>query len=154
MSSNDFVLNWGIIGSGLIANDFCQSINSLETNLHVLKSVSALTLDEANAFADKHKIENRYGSFDEMFNDSQVNIVYVATINRTHKELCLKAIDAGKHVLCEKPMSMFRRDQEEIFAAAKAKKVFLMEVCNIFFSIKNYYARKSKCLYLMGNELL
>jgi predicted dehydrogenase len=133
MSSNELVLNWGIIGSGLIANDFCQSINSLNTKYHVLKSVSALTLEEANSFADKHYIVNRYGSFDEMFNVNEndvdnVNIVYIATINKTHKELCLKAINAGKHVLCEKPMSMFRQDQEEIFAAAKAKNVFLMEV--------------------------
>ena len=121
-------MNWGVVGSGLIAHDFCAAIKSSETYLHALKSVAALTLSEANTFASQFNIPNIYGSFEQIFADPDVNIIYVATINRTHRDFCLKAINAGKHVLCEKPMCLSRCEQEEILEAAREKNVFFMEV--------------------------
>lgn len=128
--SDDFILNWGVVGSGLIAHDFCTAIKSSGSNLHVLKSVAALTLDEANDFACEFNIPKKYWSFDQIFSDPDVDIIYVATINRTHRDFCLKAINAGKHVLCEKPMCLSLIEQEEILTAAKEKNVFFMEVGN------------------------
>ena len=126
---NNFVLNWGIVGTGLIANDFSTSLQTLKSDLHVLKAVAALSLNEANTFGDKFNIKNRYyeNTLDEIYSDKDVNIIYVATINKTHRDICLKAINAGKHVLCEKPMCLNRKEQEEIFVAAKEKNVFFME---------------------------
>ena len=127
---NDLVLNWGIVGSGLIAHDFCTSIKSIETSFHFLKAVAALTLEEAEKFASDLNIPNIYGCIDEIFSDPDVNIIYVATINKTPREFCLKSINAGKHVLCEKPMCLNRIEQEEILTAAEKKGVFFMEVRN------------------------
>lgn len=129
MSSKELVLNWGIVSAGLISEDFCIALKSLKSSKHVIAAVAARKLDDAKKLADKMKIPTFYDSYDTLFADKKVNIVYIGSINTTHRELCLKAIAAGKHVLCEKPMTMNRAEQEEVLNAAKQKKVFFMEVC-------------------------
>jgi predicted dehydrogenase len=128
MGSTDLILNWGIVSSGLISQDFCSAILSLNSKHHVLRAIAARTAEDASKFAERFNIPVSYESYDKLFDDSSVNIVYVASINTTHKEICLKAINAGKHVLCEKPMALNLNEQEEILNASKQKKVFFMEV--------------------------
>jgi predicted dehydrogenase len=128
-SSSELLLNWGIISTGLISQDFCTALTSLQSPLHVIRAVAARKLDDAKKFAEKFSIEMYHESYDKLFDvDNGVNIVYIGTINHLHKELCLKAIAAGKHVLCEKPMTLNSQEQEEVFRAAKHKNVFFMEV--------------------------
>jgi len=78
-------------------------------------------------FAERFNIGNYYDSYDKLCEDPEVDIVYVGVINNIHKSACLKAIQNGKHVLCEKPMTMNAKQQEEVINAAKEKGVFLME---------------------------
>jgi dihydrodiol dehydrogenase / D-xylose 1-dehydrogenase (NADP) len=84
-------------------------------------------LEDAKKFADKFAIPSHYDSYDEMLSSKEVNIVYVGSIISMHKEHCLKAINAGKHVLCEKSMSINSAEQNEVLDAAKKKGVFFME---------------------------
>lgn len=68
-----------------------------------------------------------YGSYEEVYADPEVDVVYIGTPHAFHKKNCLDAIAAGKNVLCEKAFTLNARDAEEVIAAAKAKGVFLME---------------------------
>jgi dihydrodiol dehydrogenase / D-xylose 1-dehydrogenase (NADP) len=123
----DFTLKWGIVSSGAICHDFCTALRNLNSPYHVIEAVAARNFSDAKKFADDFKITKAYGSYDELYQDNDVNIVYIGSINTTHKENCLKAINAGKHVLCEKPMVLNQQDQEEVFKAAKENHVFFME---------------------------
>jgi dihydrodiol dehydrogenase / D-xylose 1-dehydrogenase (NADP) len=127
-STNKFTLKWGIVSTGLIANDFCVAIQVLNSPYQQLTAVAARNAADASSFAQKFSIPNHYDSYDKLFQNNEVNIVYIGSVNHTHKELCLKAIAAGKHVLCEKPMCLTSKDQDEVLNAAKEKKVFFMEV--------------------------
>lgn len=125
--SNDLVLKWGIVSAGKISQDFCTALLTLKSEHHVLQAVAARNLDDANKFAERYQMPAYYDSYDKLFLDSSINIVYIGSINTTHKDLCLKAFNAGKHVLCEKPMTMNQEEQEEVLNAAKEKNLFFME---------------------------
>jgi dihydrodiol dehydrogenase / D-xylose 1-dehydrogenase (NADP) len=126
--SSELVLNWGIASAGLISGDFCMALLSLESKYHKLVAVSARNINDAKKFAEKFNMPHHYDSYDRMMESKEINIVYVGSVNTTHREICLKAIHEGKHVLCEKPMSINSKDQEDILQAAKQKGVFFMEV--------------------------
>ncbi len=98
--NNDLVLRWGIVSAGLISQDFATALLSLKSDRHVLQAVAARNAADAKTFADRFHVSTTYGSYDDLFEDKNVNIVYIGSINTTHRDLCLKAIAAGKHVLC------------------------------------------------------
>jgi len=125
--SCDFVLKWGIVSSGLISQDFCTALLSLKSDYHKLVGVAAQQLDNARQFAQRFNIPNYYDSYDKLNENQDINVLYIGSINTTHKDICLKAINAGKHILCEKPMTLNSAEQEEVLNAAKSKGVFFME---------------------------
>ena len=125
--ANEFVLRWGIVSTGLISQDFVTALQSLKSSYHVLQAVGARRVEDAKKFAERFNIASYYGSYDELFQDKEVNVVYVGSINTTHKDLCIRALNAGKHVLCEKPMTLNSKEQEEVLAAAKNNNRFFME---------------------------
>lgn len=124
---SEFTLNWGIVSAGLISQDFCTAVLSLQSNYHKLVGVAARNIDDAIKFAQRFKLQYHYDSYDELFNNKEINIVYIGSINTTHRDMCIKAINAGKHILCEKPMCINPTEQEEILKLAKEKGVFFME---------------------------
>jgi dihydrodiol dehydrogenase / D-xylose 1-dehydrogenase (NADP) len=126
--SSEFVLKWGIASAGHISGDFCASLLSLNSTHHQLIAVAARSVSDAQKFAERFHMPLHFDSYQRLAESNDINIVYVGSINIAHKEICLMAINAGKHVLCEKPMSMNAREQEEVLQAAKAKGVFFMEV--------------------------
>lgn len=129
MNGNGRKLRWGIISCGNISQKFCVALSIIEApSYHEIKAVAARDINDAKKFADKFSIPNYYNSYDKVCEDPEVDIVYVGVVNNVHKSACLKAIENGKHVLCEKPMTMNAKQQEEVIKAAKAKGVFLMEV--------------------------
>lgn len=81
-------------------------------------------LENANAHHVRPQI---YTDYAHVYADAEVDIVYIGTPHALHKEACLAAVEAGKHVLCEKPITINARDAKEVVAAARAKGVFLME---------------------------
>jgi dihydrodiol dehydrogenase / D-xylose 1-dehydrogenase (NADP) len=120
-------LNWGIISAGLISQDFCAALSTLDSNNHKIVAIGARNLDDAKKLADRYSVENYYDSYDAVNDNDKVNIVYVGNVNSKHKEACLKAIEKGKHVLCEKPMTLNSVEQEEVLKLAKENGVFFME---------------------------
>jgi dihydrodiol dehydrogenase / D-xylose 1-dehydrogenase (NADP) len=120
-------LKWGIVSTGLISQDFATALKTLDSNLHKIVAVGARNMNDAKTFAEKYSIESYYDSYEQVFENQSVNIVYIGNVNNKHKEACLKAFQSGKHVLCEKPMSINSDEQEEVLNLAKAKGVFFME---------------------------
>lgn len=114
---------WGIIGCGRIAHRFMQGLNALPDN--VLAAAFSRRMETVEAFV------NQYGgkacnSADELL-ASDIDAVYIATLPDTHAAYTIKAFNAGKAVLCEKPATLNLPQLEEVLAIAKAKKLLFME---------------------------
>lgn len=120
-----FPLRWGIIGAGEISRQWVLSSRHCEGA--TMAAVAARSADRARAFAAQHGVEEAYGGYAEMLARADVDIVYIGTIDRLHKEHCLMAIDAGKHVLCEKAMANNVADAREMYAAANKNNVMLQD---------------------------
>ncbi|HEX3029995.1 MAG TPA: Gfo/Idh/MocA family oxidoreductase, partial [Clostridia bacterium] len=90
-------------------------------------AVGSRSKERAEAFAQKFGILSAYGSYEEVVNDPEVDIVYIATPHPAHKEGALMSLKAGKAVLCEKPFTVNASDTEEVIGIAREKKLFLME---------------------------
>ena len=113
------------IGTGNISSQWVRSLEQVEGA--TVSAVAARTEERAREFADAHGIATAYGSYGEMVESADVDVVYVGTITRLHKEHSLLAIAAGKHVLCEKPLAGNAADAREMYAAAEARGVMLQD---------------------------
>ncbi|EOL43330.1 Gfo/Idh/MocA family protein [Enterococcus caccae] len=121
--------NWGIIGLGEIATSFVESFQQESSNI---AAVASRTLAKANSFAKEHDIPTAYGSFEELLADETIDIIYIAVPNRQHIEHILKALSAGKHVLCEKAITMNSAELSEAMQLAEKKGLILAEAMTIF----------------------
>ena len=118
-------LRWGILGTGNIARQFCEGLaTSRRTRL---ACVGSRTESSARSFAQSHRIPSAHGSYDAVLSDPDVDAVYVSLPNSLHHEWTLKALSAGKHVLCEKPVAANRAQAEEMFSAARRHDRVLVE---------------------------
>lgn len=137
-------VRWGIIGLGNIARNFVKDL-ALVDEAQIYGAASR-NLVKAKEFAAAHNISNAFGSYRELLECREVDVVYIATPHTLHCELSIMAMDHGKHVLCEKPMGINREEVEKMIAAAQKNKVFLMEA---LWSRFNPSIRKVK--QLIGN---
>lgn len=118
-------IKWGIVGLGNIAHQFAADLLLLEDA--ELVAVASRNLDKANQFAQKYNCIKAYDSYDALFADAQVDIVYIATPHDSHAELSIKALQKGKHVLCEKPIALSYKDAVSMTEASKKNNKFFME---------------------------
>lgn len=119
-------MKWGILATGTIAAKFAETVNMMETE-QVLLACASRTMEKAEAFRAKYGIIRAYDSYEAMMQDPDVDAVYIATPNNMHYENCVMCLEAGKHVLCEKPFTVDREEAEKLFALAKEKGLFIME---------------------------
>lgn len=124
-------LNWGIVSTGRIAALFCQDI-AFAANSH-LYAVAARTQDDADVFAQQYHVEKAYQGYQTLFDDPDVDIVYIATPHNFHFQQTYDALMAGKHVLCEKPMTVSVAECQILVDLAKAKNLLLMEALWTYF---------------------
>eukprot|EP00927_Polykrikos_kofoidii_P064968 TRINITY_DN60767_c0_g1_i1.p1 TRINITY_DN60767_c0_g1~~TRINITY_DN60767_c0_g1_i1.p1 ORF type:complete len:348 (-),score=62.14 TRINITY_DN60767_c0_g1_i1:27-1070(-) len=115
---------WGLAGLGTISADFAVSLKSNGSNI---AAVAARDQARAAAFAEKVGAKRAYGSYDELFADAGIDVVYIGTVHTTHFPLTKLALEAGKHVLCEKPMTLNEGQTQELVTLAQSKGLFLME---------------------------
>lgn len=100
---------------------------------HFITAVGSSSISKANAFIDKvfggsgKERPRAYACYEDVYHDPSVDIVYVGTPHVFHRQNCLDAIAAGKHILCEKPFAMNEREALQIVGAAKERGVFAME---------------------------
>lgn len=120
-----FPLNWGIIGTGNISADWVRALRDVPGAR--VKGVAARSPLKARDFAAECGVASAHESYRALVEDPEIDIVYVGTVTALHKEHALLAINAGKHVLCEKPLALTAEDAAEMYAAAEAKGVMLQE---------------------------
>jgi predicted dehydrogenase len=118
-------LRFGILGTGNIARQFCTGVGGAARV--ELAAVGSRTQKAAQAFAQSFNISRIHASYDELLNDRDIDAIYISLPNSLHHEWTLKALQAGKHVLCEKPLAVTAREGEEMFAAARRAKKLLVE---------------------------
>ena len=123
ISTNPF--RWGVIGPGKIAHKFAEGLQAVDDA--VLYAVGSRNQERSTEFADKYGASQAYGSYEALVSDPQVDGIYIATPHRFHHENALLCLDAGKSVLCEKPLTVNATQTKELIETARAKGLFLME---------------------------
>lgn len=125
------VLSWGILGTGWIADRFVQSLRH-HTRQKVV-AVGSRSSHTAASFARQHGIEGAHGSYEGLVDDPEVDVVYIASPHHLHVQYGVMAMEAGKHVLIEKPMALTVAGLERLFAAADRHGVMCQEAFWSFF---------------------
>ncbi|WP_163409711.1 Gfo/Idh/MocA family protein [Flavobacterium ajazii] len=118
-------IKWGIIGLGNIAHQFATDLELI--NEAELAAVASRDIEKASEFAAKYNCSKFYGSYNVLFEDEEIDIVYIATPHNSHAELSIKAMQNGKHVLCEKPVALSYEDAVRMTEASKKYNKFFME---------------------------
>lgn len=118
-------IKWGILGPGRIAQQFAHDFQYVE-NAEVI-AVASQSEQRAKEFALLHSISKVYTSYEALYADPEIDIIYIATPHSFHFEQTSAALLAGKNVLCEKPITTNFADAKQLFDLAKKQQLFLME---------------------------
>src|SRR5262249_35749106 len=110
------MVEWGLLSTARINGSFLGGLAQVD-GAHAA-AVASRDLDRARAHADEHGIERAHGSYEALLADPGIDAVYISLPNSMHHEWTIKALESGKHVLCEKPYSRRPADVEEAFDLA------------------------------------
>lgn len=119
-------VQWGVLGTAGIARG-CTIPGMKEAENCGLYAIAGRDEAKVEAFRKEFGFEKGYVGYDSLLEDPKVQAVYIPLPNNLHKEWVIKAVKAGKHVLCEKPLALNADDEREMFEAAKENHVLLME---------------------------
>lgn len=128
---------WAILGPGKIAHKFAKGL--AEVPGAELYAVASRSLTKAQEFAKEFDIAKSYGSYEDLANDTEVDIVYIATPHVFHYEHTLLCLKHKKAVLCEKPFAINKEQVVEMIQTAKKENVFLMEALWTYFLPHYHY---------------
>ncbi|TEA14310.1 putative D-xylose 1-dehydrogenase [Colletotrichum sidae] len=126
-------VRWGIVATGMISSWFVEDLVISRPDAkvkHVVQAIGSSSAQKGRDFAQKFCPSGTpaiYGSYDEVYTDPDVDIVYIGTPISFHKQNCLDAIDAGKPVLCEKAFTINAKEAKEVFQRAKERQVYVAE---------------------------
>ncbi|QHA90963.1 Gfo/Idh/MocA family oxidoreductase [Bacillus sp. N1-1] len=119
------MIRFGVIGTNKITDNFLEGATELSD--FKLTAVYSRTEEKAQAFAEKHGAEATFTSLQEMANSAPIDAVYIASPNSLHAEQSIIFMNAGKHVLCEKPMASNKHEVLQMVETATRNGVLLME---------------------------
>ena len=122
-------LNWAVLGTGVIANEMAQALEGMGKRLY---AVGNRTHEKAVAFAQKYGVEKVYDQIDDMFEDENVDIIYITSPHNTHYPFMKKALEHGKHLLVEKSITLNSRELNEMITLAGKKNLILAEAMTIW----------------------
>ena len=122
-------LRWAVLGTGVIANQMAQALRSMG---RTLDAVGNRTHEKAVAFAETYGVPKVYDSCDEMFTDPDIDIIYITTPHNTHMAFLEQALSRGKHVLCEKSITLNSAELERAIKLAGEKGVVLAEAMTVY----------------------
>jgi predicted dehydrogenase len=111
------VLNWGLLSTARINRALIPPLRASQRNQ--LLAVASRTQESADAYARERKIPRAYGSYEAMLADPEIDVIYNSLPNHLHAEWTIKAVEAGKHVLCEKPLALSVEEVDAIQTAAR-----------------------------------
>lgn len=126
---NQVKYRWATLGVGVIGHELAEAMQALGGNLY---AVGNRTHAKAEAFAQQYGIGRVYDQPEDMFSDPDVDIVYISTPHNTHLQFMRQALAAGKHVLCEKAITLNSAELAEAVALAKEHHVVLGEAQTVY----------------------
>ncbi|MCL6519640.1 MAG: aldo/keto reductase [Armatimonadetes bacterium] len=118
-------LAWGILSTGRISGVFAKAV--AESSTGEVLAVGSRTQEAADRFGDEYNVPRRYGSYEALLADPDVQAVYISTPHPMHAEWAVKAAEAKKHILCEKPLTLNYPEAMAVIEAVRRHDVFLME---------------------------
>ena len=119
-------IKWGVMSTaGIFANATAEGMRQAENC--EMYAIAGRSLEKAEDFKSRFGFQKAYGSYQELLDDPQVEAVYIPLPNHLHCQWTIKALQAGKHVLCEKPLGANEEEAKQMFAAARENGVYLME---------------------------
>ena len=118
-------IRWGVAGPGGIANQFADGMTMVEGGC--ITAVASRSLDRAEAYGERWDVPSRYEGYEALADDPDVDAVYVATPHSRHEQDTLLFLQAGKHVLCEKPFALNADQARRMVESARSRGLFLME---------------------------
>lgn len=119
------MLKWGILGAGRIARVFAKGLSTSTTGR--LAAVASRTEGAAQAFAKEFPVEHAYEGYDRLLADPDIDAVYISLPNHLHALWTIRCAEAGKHILCEKPLTTNYAEAMTAIEACRANDVFMME---------------------------
>jgi predicted dehydrogenase len=125
MNNKHNILNWGIIGTGMIAYDVSKAIKLIPDNY--LVAAASRDKETLKAFSEINNINKIYDHYDDLIKDSEVNIIYIAIPNSLHADVIEMCFMYGKHVLCEKPLTLNANQAKKIKRLGQSSERFCME---------------------------
>lgn len=135
LAATGATLRWGVVATGNIAGTVTADLALLEDA--VLQAVSSRSASSAAAFAEKFGFASHYydggpdgsgaAGYEQLLADPDVDVVYIATPHAHHYDIARAALEHGKHVLCEKSLTITAAEARSLIALARAKGLFLME---------------------------
>lgn len=120
--------NWGILGQGVIASQMADALMKEHGGIY---AVAGRHMDKVRAFAEKYTVQHCY-DIESLLQDEAVDIVYIATPHTYHYDYMMKALRHGKHVLCEKAITVNHKQLQEVMQLAQEKGLIVMEAMTIF----------------------
>jgi predicted dehydrogenase len=111
------ILNWGLLSTARINKALIPPLRASKRNK--LMAVASRSQEHADAYAKEKKIPRAYGSYEALLTDPEIDVIYNPLPNHLHAEWTIKAVEAGKHVLCEKPLALTVEEVDAIQAAAQ-----------------------------------
>ncbi|CAG2237605.1 DHDH [Mytilus edulis] len=117
-------LKWGICSTGKICSDFCSALKTLPSENHQIAAVVSRSQENAQEFATTFDIPNVYSSYEKFAADADINIVYIGSAYTEHVKLSIQMLNAGNHVLCEKPLADTLEDVKLVHKVAQEKNIF------------------------------
>lgn len=121
----DRILKWGLLSTARINRAVIGPIRASKRNQ--LEAVASRSLEKARAYAREWNIPRAFGSYEEMLADPDIDVVYISLPNGLHAEWTIKAAQAGKHILCEKPLALTGQELDAMELAAREAGVVLAE---------------------------
>jgi predicted dehydrogenase/aryl-alcohol dehydrogenase-like predicted oxidoreductase len=116
---------WGILGTGSIAHTFAKAVGESKTGR--LVAIGSRSQESADKFGNEFDVPHRHATYEELLSNPEVQAVYISTPHPQHAEWAIKTANAGKHILCEKPLTMNYPEAMAVVEAAVRNDVFLME---------------------------
>ena len=116
---------WGVIAPGRIAHAFAKGVLSIVDT--EISAVASSSQKRADAFAEQYDIANAYDSYEALVADPDVDAVYISSLHHQHFAQAMLALDAGKPVLCEKPLTVNAAETKKLIEKSREKNLFLME---------------------------
>jgi len=126
-----YTCRYGILSTSSIAPRFLAALRQSDAGIAL--ALSSRSEAKAREMAEKWQIPIYYGSHDALLRDERINIVYISNVNSQHYTWAKAALEAGKHVVCEKPCTTSAGQTRELFALAREKGLFFMEAEKMLF---------------------